>query len=398
MMSRPPIDDERRKLVRDAFAERFGRAPEVWARAPGRVDVMGSHTDYNAGFVLTLAIDRDIWIAAAPRDDARVRVASANLPGGDEFAIDRVAELRPEGWPIYFRATAALLAAEGHALCGCDALIHGSVPIASGLSSSASLEAATAVLFTLLGGYEIERVAMARLCQRAENEIVGVPCGILDQYSSILGEAGAALLLDCRHLTHGYAPIPADLRPVVCNTRVRRELSGSEYPERRADCEHGARLLAERIPGVRALRDVTPAQIAEHAASLPSRVADRCRFVVEENARVLALGRALESGDRAAMTRLFRESFEGARDLFGISIPEMEAMQDAMESAPGVVGARQAGAGFGGCMVALVESARVPEFVQAAARRYERDTGIEPEICPVRAAAGAGPLLADRTS
>jgi galactokinase len=353
---------------------------------------MGSHTDYNEGFVLTLAIDRDTWIAAAPRDDGRVRVVSANLAGEGTFRVDRVESRRLEGWPLYVQATAALLAREGHALRGCDALVHGSVPIASGLSSSASLEAATAVLFAALGGHSIDRLAMARLCQRAENEIVGMPCGILDPYSALLGEAGCALLLDCRHLTHRPAAIPTGLQPVVCNTRVRRELTGSEYPERRAQCEEGARRLGERIPGVRALRDVTPEQLAAHGSRLPPEVARRCRFVVEENARVLALAEALEADDRAAIGRLFRESFAGARDLFGIAIPAMEAMQEAMQAAPGVVGARQAGAGFGGCMLALVEAPRTREFVEAVARRYRESTGMAPEIHPVRAAAGAGVL------
>jgi galactokinase len=221
---------------------------------------------------------------------------------------------------------------------------------------------------------------------------VGVQCGILDQYSSMLGQAGSALLLDCRHLRHELAELPGDLRPVICNTRAPRELSGSEYGERRAACEAGARVLAERLPGVTALRDVTIERFREHAARLDETVARRCLFVIEENARVHALARAFERGDRPAVRRLCSESFAGARTLFEITIPAMEAMYDAMSAAPGSVGARQAGAGFGGCMLALVDANRVDAFVESTASTYERATGTRPELYPVRTADGAGLL------
>lgn len=353
---------------------------------------MGSHTDYNEGFVLTLSIDRDTWIAAAPRADGRVRVESLDLAGAGEFAVADVLARRVDGWAIYFQAVASVLCDAGHDLRGCDALVHGTVPIASGLSSSASLEAATAVLFATLGSWWIEPVEMARLCQRAENEIVGVSCGILDQYSSILGEADSALLLDCRSLEHGVVPIPASIRPVVCDTRVRRELTSSAYGERRASCEAGARALAERMPGVRALRDVDAETFAACRGGLPETVARRCRFVIEENARVHAMARALERDDRSAIAACCEASFAGARDLYEITVPEMESMYGAMTAAPGAVGARQAGAGFGGCMVALVEADAVDDFAAAVADAYARATGIRPEIYPVRAAAGAGAL------
>jgi galactokinase len=387
-----PSDAERRERVTAEFTAHFGRPPELFVRAPGRVDAMGSHTDYNDGFVLTMSIDRDTWIAASPRSDGRVYVRSLNLEGHGDFAIEDVMKSRSPGWALYVQAVAAILAREGHALTGCDALIHGRVPIASGLSSSASLEAATAVLFAALGGYEIERVRMAQLCQAAENEIVGVSCGILDQYSSILGEAGSALLLDCRHLRHEYARIPASLRPVVCDTRSPRALSGSAYGERRSSCEAGARALAEWLPDVKALRDVSLADFVGHEAKLPAVVARRCRFVIEENARVHALARALGGDDRPAIGALCADSFAGARDLYEITIASMESMFDAMVGAPGVVGARQAGAGFGGCMVAFVEAARVDDFVAATASAYQRATGVRPEIHPVSPVGGAGVL------
>jgi len=235
-------------------------------------------------------------------------------------------------------------------------------------------------------------VRLAQLCQRAENEIVGVQCGILDQYSSLLGEAGSALLLDCRNLTHRHVPIPDALRPVICNTLARRELSGSEYGERRASCEAGTRALAAQLPGVSALRDVEPEDFERCAARLDGTVARRCRFIIEENARVHEIARAFESDDRTAIGRLCERSFVGARDQFEIVIPQMQAMFDAMTRAPGAIGARQAGAGFGGCMLALVESSRVEAFVESVCDRYERSVGTRPEIYPVASAPGAGPL------
>lgn len=383
---------ERRNAIERAFARRFGRAPELFVRAPGRVDAMGSHTDYNDGFVLTLAIDRDTWMAAAARSDGRVHVQSLNLAGQGSFPVDDVMQTRCAGWALYVQAVAALLAREGVALRGCDVLVHGTLPIASGLSSSASLEAAAAVLFTSLAECEIDGLSLAKLCQRAENEIVGVACGILDQYSSLMGRADSALLLDCRHLTHDVVGLPADVRPVIGNTMARRELTGSEYGERRQSCETGLRWMASRLPHVRALRDVEPGQFESHRAGLDERTARRCRFVIEENRRVHALAAAFGQSDRTAIRRLCDESFAGARDLFEIVIPEMEAMHAAMLAAPGIVGARQAGAGFGGCLMALVDAAEVDRFVAASAEHYQHATGRRPDVYPVSAADGAGLL------
>ncbi len=356
---------------------------------------MGSHTDYNDGFVLTLSIDRDTWMAAASRDDGLVQVQSLNLEGGGSFLVEDVMRSRCHGWPLYVQAVAALLAREGVRLRGCDVLVHGTLPIASGLSSSASLEAAAAVLFTSLAHHKSDALDLARLCQRAENEIVGVACGILDQYSSLLGRAGSALRLDCRHLTHDVIAMPIGVRPVVCNTLARRELTGSEYGERRRSCEAGARLMARRLPNVRALRDVDPEQFAVHATGLSEQDTRRCRFVIEENRRVHEMADAFERSDRASMRRLCDESFAGARDLFEIVTGEMEAMQAAMLAAPGVVAARQAGAGFGGCLLALVDAGEVDRFASATAEQYQRATGRRPDIYPVSAADRAGLLAFD---
>lgn len=382
----------RKQQITAAFRARYEAEPTVWVRAPGRVDLMGSHTDYNQGYVLTMPIDRDTWIAARPRSDRLVRVRSLNVEGDSSFDLDDITHDEEAPWTNYVRGVAAVLQAEGYALTGFDGLVHSTVPISSGLSSSAALECATAVLFRALGGWEIEPLQMALLCQRAENEFVGMSCGILDQYTAILGQEGCALLLDCRDLTSRPVALPDDMRVVICDTRAQRELTGSEYGERRAQCEEGARLLARFYPKVTALRDVTLEQFEAREADLSPLVARRCRFVIEENERVLQLAEVLPTGDRAAIRALTEASYTGARDLYEISSPEMGAMMNAMRSAPGVIGARQAGAGFGGCMVALVDVEHVSAFERYVRRSYAAATDIEPEVYPVRAAAGAGML------
>ena len=376
------------------FAGRFGRQPESWFRAPGRVDLMGSHTDYNLGYVLTMAIDRDTWLAAAPREDGRVRIYSANTESGASFALDPVEQDRELPWTNYVRGVADVLQKEGYRLPGFDGLVHSTVPLSGGLSSSAALEVVTAVAFRALARLAIPNLELALLCQRAENEFVGLDCGILDQYSSLFGRQGHVLLLDCRDLSSSTSPVAKGISVVICDTQTKRELTGSEYSERRAQCEQGARLLARRLPQVASLRDVSPADFERHAATLPEVVARRCRFIIEENRRVLDLADALAGGDRPAIAALTASSYAGARDLYEISSPEMELMMAAMLAGPGVIGARQAGAGFGGCMIAFVDSSQVDAFAAHVARAYREASGFTPHIYPTQPAPGAGPLPA----
>ena len=377
------MPDPRRVQLAATFHQRYGSEPTLWVRAPGRVDLMGSHTDYNHGFVLTLPIDRDTWIAARATGDRRVRLVSLNLDESAAFGLDEPAA-STRGFGRYVQGVALILGGEGFPLCGFDAVVHSTVPLRSGLSSSAALEAATAMVLSQLGGFTIEPVRLAKLCQRAENEIVGMQCGILDQYSSILGRAGNAVVLDCRQLTHRIAPVPEDLHVVICNTCAPRELTGSEYGERRAQCEEGARRL-----GVEYLRDVSIELFAPRERELPPVVARRSRFIIEESERVERLAQALTQNDRAAIGRLTAASYAGARDLFEIGAPAMDAMMRAMTGAPGVIGARQAGAGFGGCLVAFVREQDLASFVAHVQRQYAAETGLTPEVYPVCAADGA---------
>ena len=377
--------DQRRKRIADVFPALFGAMPQLWCRAPGRVDLMGSHTDYNLGAVLTLPIGRDTWIAARPNSSRTVRLHSLNLGADASFALDSIERNSAQPWIDYVHGVAVELQEAGLALAGFDGVIHSTVPLSSGLSSSAALECAAATVFQALGGWPLEPLQKALLCQRAENRFVGVNCGILDQFTSTMGQHGCALLLDCRDLSSHAVAIAEGISVVICDTQSKRELAGSEYGERRAQCEEGACLL-----GAGALREVTHEQFLARAHELPTRVATRCRFIIEEHARVLDLAAALPQGNRAAIRQLCAASFHGACHLYEIASPAMHAMMAAMVAAPGVIGARQAGAGFGGCMVAFVESENVGAFAAAVGEHYLSGTGIRPEIYPVTAAAGAG--------
>jgi galactokinase len=382
----------RRSLVTAAFRARYGGSPTAWCRAPGRVDLMGSHTDYNDGRVLTMTVDRDTWLAVRPRQDGRVVVASMDLPGEADFDLSDVTSDDEAPWTDYVRGAAVALLGEGCHLVGFDGLVDSSVPFGAGLSSSAAIEIAALLAFATVGGFEISPLRMAILGQRAENEFVGVSCGILDQYTSVLGQAGHALLLDCRELRSRRVPIASDLAVVICDTRAERQLGATGYGERRADCEAGTARLRAIDPRVRALRDVSPEFLAAHAADMPPRVARRCRFIVEEDLRVLSLAEALPLGDRATLRGLLDASWDGAMRLFEMGAPSMTAMHEAMSDAPGLIARRQAGGGFGGCLVAFVEPDAVPGFSEAVTRAYLAATGIQPHVFRVEAAPGASLL------
>jgi galactokinase len=384
--------EARRAWVAEEFAARFGAPPALWTRAPGRVDLMGSHTDYNDGYILTMTIDRDTWLAARPRTDGKVCIYSLNGEGGGEFSLDHITPDKEAQWTNYVRGMAQVLREADYPLRGFDGLLHTTVPVASGLSSSAALEMAVGRMFEAVGGWEIDPVSLALLGQRAENQFVGVNCGILDQYTSALGKAGSALLLDARSVTSEDVPIDPSIQVVICDTRARRALASSQYGIRRAQCEEGALILGACLPHVRALRDVSLREFNSHTCDLDPVVAKRCRFIIEENERVLGLAAALPGGRRDRIRALCAGSFAGARDLYEIVVPEMEAMMAAMLSGPGVIGARQAGAGFGGCMVAFVERDAVESFAGHVWAHYQAATGVEPNVYPVLAAAGAGAL------
>jgi len=385
----------RRDLVERAFVARFGGPPSDWLRAPGRVDLMGSHTDYNEGHVLTMSIDRDTWLAVRPRPDRRVAVASLDLPGAAEFSLDAIDHDREVPWSDYVRGAARVLIDAGRELVGFDGLLHSTIPFGSGLSSSAAIEIATLLAFAGTSGISLDRLHLAELGQQAENMFVGISCGILDQYTSVFGTAGHALLLDCREPSSRPVVLAPHLVTVVCDTRAERHLAATGYGERRADCEAGVAILRVHEPGVRALRDVSPAMLTAHEAELPGRVARRCRFIIEEEARVLQLAETLPHGNRGTLAALFGASYDGATRLFEIGAPATAAMHEAMIGAPGFIAGRQAGAGFGGCLVALVEREAVAPFAAHVERAYAAATGSEAHVFAVAAAQGAGSIEED---
>jgi galactokinase len=383
----------RKAMLAEQFESLYGAQPTLWSRAPGRVDLMGSHTDYNMGYVMTMTTDMDTWIAARPRTDGQVRVRSFNVAGESIFSLDHIDPDTDTPWSDYVRGMACVLQEAGYPLQGFDGLIHSTVPFGSGLSSSAALEMATGVTFQQASNFELEPVEMALLGQKAENEFVGVNTGILDQYSSAMGREGCALQLDCRDLSSVDVSIAAGLQVVVCDTLAERNLVGSEYDDRRVQCEEGVSILQRQYPDIKALRDVSIEQFEACESDMPVVVAKRCRFIIEENQRVLDLAPVLSSGDNNALQKLFFASYGGARDLFEIGAPSMEAMMRAMLGGPGVVAARQAGAGFGGCMVAIVEAGQVSRFRDYVAETYASDTGNHSRTFAVMASSGAGPLI-----
>jgi galactokinase len=371
------------------FESRFGARPGFLARAPGRVNLIGEHTDYNGGFVLPIAIDRDVVLVGAPRADRRVRLHSADFGQRSEFALDDVAHDPAAAWSNYARGVAAALQGAGQALHGFDAVLQGDVPIASGLSSSAATEMATIMAFNAAGAargepLQLDGARAARLAQQAENQFVGVNCGIMDQFISSLGKAGHALLIDCRSLDYQLVPMPKGATVLVVDTTAPRTLAGSAYNQRRSECEQGARLL-----GAQALRDVTPAGFESRRAELPSVVASRCAHVIYENQRTLDGVDALRRGDLAAFGALMNQSHDSLRDLYEVSSAELDAVVDIARGLPGVRGARMTGAGFGGCAIALVDDAQAAAVAEAIAREYPRRTGRQPRIYPCVASDGA---------
>ncbi|MCX6067351.1 MAG: galactokinase [Chloroflexi bacterium] len=384
--------DERKTLISKQFQQAFGALPELWVRAPGRVDLMGSHTDYNMGYVMTMTVNQDTWIAARHRPDRQVCLRSLNIDGQSCIDLDNISHDKDVPWSNYVRGVAKVLQEKGYALQGFDGLIHSTIPFGSGLSSSAALEMASAIVFQQVGGFRLDPVQMALHGQEAENKFVGVSTGILDQYSSAMGKEGCALKLDCRYLVSENVQISSELQVVICDTRAERNLVGSEYDDRRKQCERGVRFLQQFYPEISALRDVSLDQFSAHAGEMPELVARRCRFIIEENQRVLDLAEAFPRNDLATIEKLFSASYAGARDLFEIGAPSMEAMISAILNSPGIVSGRQAGAGFGGCMVSLVKADQVEAFSQQVHKLYQEKTGIAPRIFSTSASAGAGLL------
>lgn len=363
-------------------------------RAPGRVNIIGEHTDYNDGFVLPAAIDLEIRIALVA-DDGDVADLTLAATGERTPIPVRPVEVigAPTGaWTDYVAGTALELARGGLPVHGFRGVLASSLPEGAGLSSSAALELASAWALSPAGGPAVSPMDVARLAQRAENGYVGVRCGLMDQFASACGVDGAAVLLDCRSGASRVVPLPEDLVVVVTHSGVPRTLGSSAYNDRRADCERAAAIIGRHEPAVRALRDVDAAMLARWADELDGAALLRARHVVEEDARVLLVEQALAAGDLAAVGELFAASHASLRDLFEVSVPELDLLVALAARVPGVVATRMTGAGFGGCTVSLVRPDAVDALRAVVEGEYRARTGREPRLWPVRAVVGAGEL------
>ena len=374
--------------LRNAFRENYARNCEIY-RAPGRVNLIGEHTDYNDGFVMPAAIDRYTWAVIAPREDRKIRLRSTHFPDTAEFDLDEPDPQRGGNWSDYPHGVAVMLERAGHRLRGADILIQGEVPIGAGLSSSAAIEVSTGLALVDQAGIFIDREQLAKICQRAENEFVGMRSGLMDQFISCFGEAERALMLDCRSLEFELLPIPENTALMVCNTMVKHELGKSEYNTRRAECEEGVRILAAKTPSIKALRDATIDGLENARGEMPDNIYKRCRHVITENTRVIEAASALENGDLNRFGELMYASHRSLRDDFEVSCEELDIMVDLASKLQGVYGARMTGGGFGGCTVNLVESDRADIFRRAIATGYEKLTDIKPDIYRFTPAAGA---------
>jgi galactokinase len=382
--------------LREALFERVPEAATRPAdvrvvRAPGRVNLIGEHTDYNDGVVLPMAIDLEIAIAFVPNGDRRIRLERLDTGEIDGFDLDAIGPRRGT-WIDYVAGVAWFLAEAGLPLRGLRGVISSTLPIGAGLSSSAALELASG-LAMLEADAQVDRLRLAQLSQRAENEYVGVNCGLMDQLAAALARSDGALLIDCRSLTWEAVPLPlGEVTVVAVDSGSPRRLETSEYNARRAECQAAVGALARADPSIRSLRDVSPDELSQLGSVLDPVVRRRAEHVVHENLRVAETVQALAAGDLAAVGRLFSESHGSLRDLYEVSSAELDALVEIAAGLPGVIGARMTGAGFGGCTVNLVRRDALSEFAQTIEREYPRRSGLQPRVLPVEPSEGAGYL------
>jgi len=378
-----------REAVFAAFRRAANQDAEAAAYAPGRVNLIGEHTDYNDGFVLPAAVDRGVAVAARRVSGDTFILHAIDLGKSCAFPKGALKRDPDHSWADYFKGVVWALLKRGIDVPTCEAAITGDIPQGAGLSSSAAYEVATVLLLRALGGFELSSLEVAKVAREAENGFVGVACGIMDQMASAFGEKGRTLLLDCRSLARETVEIPAGLKIVVVGSGVRHSLASSEYNKRRAECEEGVRLIARSLPNVGALRDVMPEALARFLPALSPVVAKRCRHVVSENARVEQAVMAMRSSDTARLKTLMAESHRSLRDDYEVSCPELDILVDLALPLPYCHGARLTGAGFGGSTVNLVEAAAVGAFSEAMASGYQQRSGRAAEIHVFEPSAGA---------
>lgn len=389
--------------VKSVFTQTFGSPPAHVVHAPGRLELLGNHTDYNLGLVMALAVDKHIFMATSPRSDGQIELASTAFPEREKFFCDRIEKNPAAPWADYIKGVLLQLRRRGVNFSGFNAAIHGTIPLGAGLSSSAALLVATALSIRRLYPYTVtdsgtttppqrnakgelppvdrkEKLVLAKICQAAENQFVGVNCGLLDQISSLFGKAGHVIQIDCLHLSVAHDPLPPGVAVIVCNSGVKHELVAGEYNERRLGCESAAQTL-----GVKALRFVSPAQLEAAKAKLSERDYQCACHVVGENQRVVFGERALRDGDIEQFGQYLFQSHESSRDCFRNSCPELDVLVELARAHSGCLGARLTGGGFGGATINLVREPEMKSFCQTIARQYQERTGhrLEPLMCRI---------------
>jgi galactokinase len=374
-------------VLRTSHIARFHAEPAIFV-APGRVNLIGEHTDYAEGFVMPVAINFATLAAISPRSDGKIVIWAENY--GEEKTFDATAKpVAGKHWSDYPMGVVSILTGEGHKIPGFSLSIWGDVPLGSGLSSSAALEVVTALAVLSLIGASYPGPVLARLCQRVENEFVGANCGIMDQFISMNGKENHALLLDCRDLSFRLAPIPADVALVIANTMVKHSIAGGDYKTRRAESEAACAVIASHRPGVTFLRDATLEDLEKWGHEMEPKSLLRARHIISENLRTVAAAEALAKGDLAELGRLMAEAHRSYSQDFEGSCPEADAMVSLAQDLPGMIGARLTGGGFGGCTVNLVQRSEAAPFAKALAGRYATQTGIQPQIHICHASDGA---------
>ena len=376
-----------RSLV-ETFQQLYSSPPRVFS-APGRVNLIGEHTDYNDGFVLPMAINRRTYVAAAARNDRNVRVRSLNLQEQATFSLDEDHQFEEARWANYVAGVGFVLQEQGLRLPGLDLAIDSDVPIGAGLSSSAAIEVSVGLAWSTFAEHEIDARMLALAAQKAEHVYAGTQCGIMDQVTATLAQEGHALLIDCLSLEATMVPLKlGGAEVVVCNTNVKHELASSAYNQRRAQCEQGVAILQQKLPDVRALRDVSIADFEEFEGELPSPIDRRCRHVITENDRTLSAAEALRLGDLGTVGELMALSHRSLRDDYEVSSRELDMMVEIAERDPACIGARMTGGGFGGCTVNLVRHEALDDFRRTIEQTYFGATGIKPDIYVVQADGG----------
>ncbi len=374
--------------TRSLHSQRFGQSPAVFT-APGRVNIIGEHTDYADGFVMPAAIDFATLAAISPRDDGAIVIRSVNFDEEVTYPVGGLPAKCSHQWRDYPLGILSVLREEGIQIPPFSLTLNGDVPIGAGLSSSASIEVASMVAVLSLTAAEIPMTRVAQLCQRAENHFVGASTGIMDQFIACCGEKDHALLLDCRSLEYRLAPIPPNISLVIANSMVKHSHAGGEYNTRRAEVEEGTALLRNHRPEIKLLRDATPEDLARWGQEMRPEVLKRCRHIITENIRTVAAADALEAGDLKTLGRLMYEAHASYRNDFEASCPEVDILVDLAKKEPGCIGARLTGGGFGGCTINLVENTAASAFSEHLRAGYLDATGIAADIYLCHASAGA---------